>query len=226
MEAMAVGCAVVVLNEGMGLAGLVTPDNMTEWHRWNFGRRLLQKPIETGTVRAAIAGYSPAAAAAVSRYLRMNGSLERTAAAFSHLAQTVVAEEADRPAVGTHQENREFARYVLDVMRPPGPTSVPVQIGLLLAELEQERRLRAEVIEHERGAKDALVAELELEQRLRAEAIEHERGASAALHAQLDSLNQRWALVQRSVSWRITAPLRWVAGRSRDPKQAFVSRET
>jgi glycosyltransferase involved in cell wall biosynthesis len=195
MEAMAVGCAVILLNEGMGLAGMVTPDNVRAWQRWNFGRRLLQRPIEAGSVREAISGYAPAAAAAVSEYLRSNASLEKTAAAFSRLAETVVAEETGRPAVEAHQENREFARYVLDVMRPPGPASVPVHVGLLLAELAQERRLRADLIEHERGARETMRAEL-------------------------DGMNERWALVQRSVSWRITAPLRWVAGRLRKRAQA------
>lgn len=190
MEAMAVGCAVLLLNEGLGMAGMVTPENMVEWHRWNFGRRLLQKPIETEPVLGALDDYSPAAAAAVSRYVRANGSLESMAAAFSHLAGAVVAEEASRPASGAQVENREFARYVRDVMRPPGPSSVPVQIGLLLAELEQERRLRTDAIEHERCAREAVLAEI-------------------------DCLNGRWALVQRSISWRITAPLRWAAGRYR-----------
>ena len=173
MEAMAVGCAVILLNEGMGMAGMVTPDNVALWQRWNFGRRLLQTPIETRAVRAAISEYSPAAAAAVSEYLRSNGSLGRMA------------------AIDAQQENREFARYVREVMRPPGPSSVPVHIGLLLGELERERRLRADVIEHERGAREALLAELAC-------------------------LSGRWALVQRSVSWRITAPLRWMYGQFRN----------
>lgn len=190
MEAMAVGCAVILLNEGMGMAGLVTPDTMVEWHRWNFGRRLLQQPIEAWRLREAIAGYSRTSAAVVSRYLRSSGSLQQMATAFLRLAEAVVAEEADRPAVEAQVENREFARYVRDIMQPPGPASVPVYAGLLLAELEQERRLRAEVVEHERGAREALLE-------------------------QIGILERRWALVQRSVSWRMTAPLRRFAVRFR-----------
>jgi len=200
MEALAVGCAVILLNEGMGMAGLVTPDNMVAWQRWNFGRRLLQKPIETGAVRDAIGAYSRTAAAAASEYLRSTASLERTAAAFSSLAEAIIAAEAERPAVGAQQEHREFARYVRDVMRPPGPDSVPVHVGYLLAELEQERRLRADVVEHEYSAREALLAELE-----------RERGANRALRAELDCMNGWWAVAQRSVSWRVTAPLRAAA---------------
>ncbi len=36
MEAMAVGCSVVVL-EAQGMAGMVTSANVAEWRLWNFG---------------------------------------------------------------------------------------------------------------------------------------------------------------------------------------------
>jgi len=192
MEAMAVGCAVILLNEGLGLAGLVTAGNVREWHQWNFGRRLLQLPIETAAIRDAISRYRPDDAAAVSRYLRTNGSLEQMAVAFSLLAEAVLAEAAAEPAVDAQQENREFARYVREVMRPPGPASVPVHIGMLLAELDQERRLRTESIAFERTTRETL---------LRDTAV----------------LSERWRLVQQSLSWRVTAPLRWLGARFRNP---------
>jgi glycosyltransferase involved in cell wall biosynthesis len=192
MEAMAVGCAVVLLNEGMGLAGLVTPGNVREWHRWNFGRRLLQQPIEAAAVREAIARYRPDDAAAVSSYLRSSGSLAQMADAFETLAETVVAEAAALAPRDPREEQREFARFAQELLRPPGPASVPVQIGLLLAELEQERRLRTASAEQERAAREAQARELAL-------------------------LCERWRLVQRSLSWRITAPLRWVGARFREP---------
>ena len=79
MEAMAVGCAVVLLNEGMGLAGLVTADKVQEWHRWNFGRRLMQAPIDSDAIRREVLRYDAADAALVSDYVRTHVSLEASA---------------------------------------------------------------------------------------------------------------------------------------------------
>lgn len=208
MEAMAVGCAVVLLNEGMGMAGLVTPANVEAWHRLNFGRRLLAKPIGTGAVRDALDGYSAAGAAAVSGYIRANASLAVTVAAFLRLAGEVVAEEAARPAVGPAEEHREFARYVRDAARLAETDRLPLQVGMLLAELEQERRLRASDAGHARDARDALREEL----RLRSSEAERALGACAALRDEVRRQEERWTLVQRSVSWRVTAPLRWAHG--------------
>jgi hypothetical protein len=191
---MAVGCAVILLNRGMGLAGMVTPGNVEEWHRWNFGRRLLRQPIAAAAVREAIGAYSPAAAGEVSRYVRSNCTLEQTAAAFARLAEEVVAEEAGRTPVEAREEVREFARCAEEASRPAGPHTVPVQVGMLLERLEQAGRAREGERGHERAVREALRAERD------------------ALRAERDLLAERWELVQRSLSWRITAPLRRVAG--------------
>lgn len=133
MEAMAVGCAVVLLNEGMGLAGMVTSDRMQEWHRWNFGRRLMQTPIEVESVRREVLRYDAADAALVTAYVRTHVSLEATADALEALAAQVVRAEPMRPVIAPQEELREFARHVSANLLPFGTPYVAVQTGMLLS---------------------------------------------------------------------------------------------
>jgi glycosyltransferase involved in cell wall biosynthesis len=76
LEAMAVGCAVVV-TEYQGLAGLVTRENVAELRRLNFGVRTVQAaPLTEAGVIAALARYCPDDAAAVSDWIRAEADLE------------------------------------------------------------------------------------------------------------------------------------------------------
>ena len=88
IEAMAVGCAVIVMSEKMGmpgLAGLVSPDNMREWRARNFGRSLMVKPVDKANLHAAIAAYDPAHSMEVQAFVRSNCTLERTVDALESL---------------------------------------------------------------------------------------------------------------------------------------------
>lgn len=143
MEAMAVGCAVVLFNEGMGMGDLVTPENMAEWHRWNFGRKLLQLPINAARIGRAIDSYSAAGGEDVSRYVRQHASLAVMTDAFEQLAASIVAREPDREKVAAEQESGEFAEFVCSVLKPPGPAMVAIQVGMLLERVEErEQQLR------------------------------------------------------------------------------------
>ena len=115
MEAMVVGCAVILQNEGMGIAGMVTRANVVDWHAWNFGRKLLQHPIDALHVQQAIEAYSSEDATQVSTYMREHASLDITVTAFEHLAQCVVASESSAIPIDVAQENREFARYLYEL---------------------------------------------------------------------------------------------------------------
>lgn len=142
MEAMAVGCAVVLLNEGMGLAGLVTSDRMREWHRWNFGRRLMQTPIDSETVQREVLRYDAADAARVTDYVRTHVSLSATVDALEALAQRVLEAEPGRPPRAARDELREFARHTADNLLPFGTPYVAVQTGMALSRTrELESRL-------------------------------------------------------------------------------------
>jgi glycosyltransferase involved in cell wall biosynthesis len=62
LEALAVGCAVVVCDRG-GVAGMLTTEVLEEWRRWNFGRRLLVQRHTPEVVTAELDRYDPADAA-------------------------------------------------------------------------------------------------------------------------------------------------------------------
>lgn len=92
IEAMAVGCAVIVMSEGMkmpGLAGLVSPDNMHAWRARNFGRSLLVKPVDAANLNAAIDAYDPARIKEVQAFVRNHCTLEQTVDALERLALAV-----------------------------------------------------------------------------------------------------------------------------------------
>ncbi|MFP8778242.1 glycosyltransferase [Hydrogenophaga sp. RWCD_12] len=148
MEAMAVGCAVVLLNEGMGLAGMVTSDRMQEWHHWNFGRRLMQTPIDLESVRREVLRYDAADATLVTGYVRTHVSLEATTDGLEALALQVVQAEPTRPRIAPQDELREFARHVAANLLPFGTPYVAVQTGMLLS---SARSLESRLIEASAG---------------------------------------------------------------------------
>lgn len=75
LEAIAVGCAVVVIDEP-GLAGLVTSANLEEWLPWNLGRHLLTKPLRADLISAELDRYDPADAARCRDHVRATRDLE------------------------------------------------------------------------------------------------------------------------------------------------------
>jgi len=76
LEAMAVGCAVIV-TESHGVGGLVTTENMAAMRRLNFGVRLMQRSSLTeAALVEALAAYNAADAEQVSRWIRSEVDLE------------------------------------------------------------------------------------------------------------------------------------------------------
>nr|WP_211389497.1 glycosyltransferase [Bradyrhizobium diazoefficiens] len=69
IEAMAVGCAVVVV-DGRGLAGLATTATMEAWRIRNFGISVLTRAVTAEAVAAEIGRYDALDAAAVSAHIR------------------------------------------------------------------------------------------------------------------------------------------------------------
>src|SRR5919198_1801933 len=74
IEAIAVGCAVVVVDEH-GLAGMATYADLPEWRRWNLGRRLLT-PHDVDAICSTIDRYDPDDAARCRDFARAHWSLE------------------------------------------------------------------------------------------------------------------------------------------------------
>ena len=75
IEAMAVGCAVVV-TDAHGMAGMATYADLPEWRRWNLGRTLLTTPHDVDAICAAIDRYDPDDAARCRDYVRAHWSLD------------------------------------------------------------------------------------------------------------------------------------------------------
>jgi hypothetical protein len=199
MEAMAVGCAVIVLNESLGMAGMVTSANVADWRLWNFGRRLLVRhPIDEARVRDAIQSYSSADAALVSSYIRAHASLEATIEALEKLALEVLQAEAEPIP---QRELREFARYVHDFLLAPATTRVAHQVGMM-----QQEALRIE-----QEAEHAL-------QRQRKHAEELEKALLIA-RQKLARSREKLAAVRATYSWRVTWPLRWLRRRVALPRE-------
>jgi glycosyltransferase involved in cell wall biosynthesis len=75
IEAMAVGCAVVV-TDAHGLAGLATHADLPEWRPRNFGWTLMTIPHDVDAICAAIDRYDPNDAARCRDYVRSHWSLD------------------------------------------------------------------------------------------------------------------------------------------------------
>lgn len=230
MEAMAVGCAVVLFNEGMGLGGMVTRERARDWHLWNFGRRLLTRSVTVESVLAEIRAYEPRDAAAVTAHVRSHASLDACVRALEGQALRILAEEPMRKPVDAALEIQEFAQHVVDTLQPLGATPVAhLHSSLAIAQAQQhkvEQLLRAQLAEKDEQLK-GLFAQLAAQSHqthsrdaeLVASRLQHQSEAAqhAALKMQVESLqlglhhiSEHRQDLLNSWSWRITGPMRWL----------------
>jgi hypothetical protein len=111
LEAMAVGCAVVLCDEA-GLGPMVTSRNFDDLRRVNFGIRALRQPIaQEGLVRA-VAGYDPADAAAVSDRVRTTAGLDTAATALLGIYEEVIEQHRAARPPDADAELRAAAAYL------------------------------------------------------------------------------------------------------------------
>jgi hypothetical protein len=75
IEAMAVGCAVIVA-DAHGLAGMATYADLPEWRPRNLGRTLMTTPNDVPGICTAIDRYDPHDAARCRDYVRAHWSLD------------------------------------------------------------------------------------------------------------------------------------------------------
>jgi hypothetical protein len=75
IEAMAVGCAVIVA-DAHGLAGMATHADLPEWRQRNLGRTLMTTPHDVDAICAAIDRYDPDDAARCRDFVRAHWSLD------------------------------------------------------------------------------------------------------------------------------------------------------
>ncbi len=97
IEAMACGRAVIVC-DGRGLAGLVTPQRFEAWRPMNFGLRTLSRPVTATDLVSEIDGYDPVASSEVCRLIRQDADTTKWIARFLALYKTVIAEHRDDTA--------------------------------------------------------------------------------------------------------------------------------
>ena len=216
MEAMAVGCAVIVINETEGInamAGMVTSANIELWRRWNFGRRLMQTPTTREALRQAIATYDADDAQRCRDWVRQHVTLDATVSAFEQLAKKVAHEHQANPPIDHALEWREFTRHFSEHFSPQETALLASRLHEALSgqhelrdAIEQQERRHA--ISHEESA----ARERQTTEELSALRLSHDnmQRQLAALQTEAAHAVQTQAAMQSSLSWRFTRPLRWL----------------
>lgn len=188
LEAMAVGCA-VVLCDHLGSGPLV---RTSDWHalrKFNFGRRTCSKPLTVDNLLAEIAYYDAADAAEVCRLTRTQAGVEHTADALLTLYDEVIREQS--------------------TASPDPVAEARAAAGLLTRTLSQQFvcRIREEESEHWKASAEAAHrgwAELHKEHQKAIEACGDVQRGWAALHKEhqavreaCDAAHRGWAELQQ-----------------------------
>jgi glycosyltransferase involved in cell wall biosynthesis len=99
IEAMAVGCA-VVLCDAAGMGPMVTMADYEALRAWNFGARTLRDPLDVTALVSQIRRYDAAAAADLSRAIRRDADLETALNRYVALYEEALAEPAPPRTTG------------------------------------------------------------------------------------------------------------------------------
>jgi hypothetical protein len=187
LEAMAVGCAVVV-TEYHGIGGLVTLQNVAAMRRLNFGIRTMQAaPLTQAGIADALSRYSANDAAAVADWIRAEADMEKYLDALESLYFEAYENAAAR-SVSAESSLKAASNYVRSLA-----TLVKRQA------IDEQRAAR---LEHESRA---------LEQRL--EEREAERTHLEARVKQLEQSALALEKIQNSKSWRIVLAMHRIKNR-------------
>ncbi|MEI9865375.1 MAG: hypothetical protein WDN00_12650 [Limisphaerales bacterium] len=119
LEAMAVGCAVVVCDT-QGCGPMVSPDNFDALRRLNFGFRTMTQPATVEILAAQIACYDAAAAATVSQRVRTEADLRPTVDAIVRLYKEVLAAHKKSPVDAEAEIHAagEYLQWLSAVVKP------------------------------------------------------------------------------------------------------------
>ena len=115
LEALAVGCAVIVCDE-FGLGPMVTSDNYQLVRELNCGRRLLQNEMSEENILRELNKYDPSQQTIVVQKMREEGSLNKLVDNWLLLYQEII-ENFDPQRFPPHQEMAEAADF-LRVLNP------------------------------------------------------------------------------------------------------------
>jgi glycosyltransferase involved in cell wall biosynthesis len=150
LEALAVGCAVVVV-DGRGLAGLATSQVVDDWRVYNFGLRLLTRPVAVDALVAEIDRYDPGDGARVSRRIRetasLSGHLDRVEAIHREVAAAGLAPDPDRDARELSAFLGAWMRRLADTLVPEYVDGITVERDALAAAAETMRAQAAGLAE-------------------------------------------------------------------------------
>ena len=110
MEAMAVGCA-VVLCDFTGVGSMVTPENFAHFRRNNFGARVLDRDLVSDTLVDEIRRYDPDRAAQVCELAREELALPRAVDQLETVYQRLIEERKTRVMPSLHQTCLAYTSY-------------------------------------------------------------------------------------------------------------------
>jgi len=108
LESLAVGTP-VILCDFRGVGAMVTTAELEEFRRWNFGARLLRRPLDPEILRGEIARYDAIDAGAVSRRIRSVAGLDDQVDRLVALYREVIAEWQRVPRASRRKEDRAAA---------------------------------------------------------------------------------------------------------------------
>ena len=140
LEAMAVGTA-VILCDFRGAGEMVTTAAVSHFQRWNFGARLLRRPLDPQVILAEIRRYDAADAAEVSRRIRASAGLDAQVDQLVALYCEVLAEREHASPPSRRSEARAAATAVWAVQSPLPLRERIRRIGFLGAALVAIKRL-------------------------------------------------------------------------------------
>jgi hypothetical protein len=139
----AVGGAAVVVADHRGLAGMLTTGNLKQFRMHNFGHEVLTRPLDMETIGAEIDAYDPADAAAVSRFMREDASLDGQ---IDEL-EAVLREARDRfRPVDQDEHRKKLSTYLsrhLPRVGEPSPRHQRSAPDMIVADLAIARRISA-----------------------------------------------------------------------------------
>ncbi|MDI1263308.1 MAG: glycosyltransferase family 4 protein [bacterium] len=159
LEAMAVGCAVIVV-DGRGLAGLATAATVDDWRVRNFGVSLLTRSPTVEAISAEIARYDAVDASAVSTRIRevasLSGYVDRVEA--MHREVAAAPRRVDPP-----DDLRASGLFMAQWLRRLGEGMIPENFDTLLAANKFAAEHRAMVDENAALRNDKVLLRREID---------------------------------------------------------------
>jgi hypothetical protein len=190
LEAMAVGCAVVVCDQ-RGVAGLVTAQDVAEWRRWNFGRRLLTQRYDAGLLAAELARYDAQDALRCTELVReqcgLDGLVARLTAVYDDVVGEFAACRPDHAAelVALAPQLARLGPLHLAGDRYDAQSVHVRNLGAQISALEAERTAAQEHVQSLEASLQAERAEAQARDAAAAARLEQERAEGTRLGAEL-----------------------------------------